>query len=365
MTDWEKNYNPNRLFEFPNRDRTGAYVAIAGEGEVEETVGEFLVHRKSKIVLKMYYIYDRADWSRLVIIRYRHHEGRDWIFDQQIEVNQFDSRCLQQFLELFSALEFSEPQKRKIDLGTVSIGALSELLQSSLDSQIIKQIAESPSLERDIVALHAKRAALATFETMMEQDLPERDWQAFFESNQWIFGYGLNFVSMQSVYDKLEARTTGSTEQRPGKRVDGLLKTRAHVSQTVLVENKLPKTPLLQNSSERPGVWSTSGNVAKAVAQIQKTVFEYSRDNFRVFEKDGQGNDLNSSHFVVQPKSYLIIGNTSQMDGNEDKITCFELYRRNLTSPEIVTFDELLERARYIVEHLENTGHPKIEDDTV
>ena len=52
------------------------------------------------------------------------------------------------------------------------------------------------------------------------------------------------------------------------------------------------------------------------------------------------------------------------MDGNEDKITCFELYRRNLTSPEIVTFDELLERARYIVEHLENTGHPKIEDDT-
>jgi len=48
----------------------------------------------------------------------------------------------------------------------------------------------------------------------------------------------------------------------------------------------------------------------------------------------------------------LVVGNTSELKGNDDKIACFELYRRNIRSPEILTFDELLYRARYIVENI-------------
>ncbi|MFA4940010.1 Shedu anti-phage system protein SduA domain-containing protein [Brevundimonas sp.] len=51
-------------------------------------------------------------------------------------------------------------------------------------------------------------------------------------------------------------------------------------------------------------------------------------------------------------RSYLVVGNTSELKGNDDKIACFELYRRNIRSPEILTFDELLYRARYIVENI-------------
>jgi hypothetical protein len=36
---------------------------------------------------------------------------------------------------------------------------------------------------------------------------------------------------------------------------------------------------------------------------------------------------------------------------NKDKLRSFELLRKNTTNPEIITFDELYERARFIVHH--------------
>ena len=36
---------------------------------------------------------------------------------------------------------------------------------------------------------------------------------------------------------------------------------------------------------------------------------------------------------------------------NPDKYRSFELFRGNINSPEIITFDELYERARYIISH--------------
>jgi hypothetical protein len=44
---------------------------------------------------------------------------------------------------------------------------------------------------------------------------------------------------------------------------------------------------------------------------------------------------------------------------NVPKYRSFELFRRHTWRPEIVTFDELLQRARFIVEHgPEDTGRP-------
>ena len=66
----------------------------------------------------------------------------------------------------------------------------------------------------------------------------------------------------------------------------------------------------------------------------------------------GDGNDTEQSAYSIDPRSFLVAGNTAELRGNDDKIACFELYRRNIRSPEILTFDELLYRARYIVQNL-------------
>lgn len=53
------------------------------------------------------------------------------------------------------------------------------------------------------------------------------------------------------------------------------------------------------------------------------------------------------------PNSFLVVGSlqefVSEHGVNQERFRSFELYRRNLTAPEIITFDELFERARFIV----------------
>jgi hypothetical protein len=56
----------------------------------------------------------------------------------------------------------------------------------------------------------------------------------------------------------------------------------------------------------------------------------------------------------VRPRSYSVVGNLEQLIGegggdHVDKVRSFQLYRRQLAEPEIITFDELLARAEWSV----------------
>ena len=68
---------------------------------------------------------------------------------------------------------------------------------------------------------------------------------------------------------------------------------------------------------------------------------------------DETGNPTGEEIFNYMPNSFLVIGSLQEFTGehgvNQERFRSFELYRRNTTSPEIITFDELLERARFIV----------------
>ena len=120
----------------------------------------------------------------------------------------------------------------------------------------------------------------------------------------------------------------------------------------MLIEIKKSSTGLLRKDPYRAGCWAVSDELSAAVTQTQKTAFQFSRDRFRDVLKDGDGNDTGELAYSVEPRSYLVIGNLAELRGNDHKIACFELYRRNTRSPEIVTFDELYQRARCIVENI-------------
>ena len=65
----------------------------------------------------------------------------------------------------------------------------------------------------------------------------------------------------------------------------------------------------------------------------------------RVGKRREQGNVLKRKGlFLVLPKGILVIGNTNQLD-SVSKRNSFELFRRNVVNLEIITFDELYERA--------------------
>lgn len=182
-------------------------------------------------------------------------------------------------------------------------------------------------------------------------------WQKYFEKNPWVFGYGLGYMFLSGLDDrKLEQVVQGHSVDSHGKRVDALMKTRGIISNLCFVEIKTHTTALLEAKPYRSGCWAPSKELAGAIAQVQGTVASAVENlSGKINPSDKEGNPTGEEIYNYQPKSYLVIGSMSEFVSengvNKDKLRSFELLRKNTSSPEIITFDELYERARFIVHH--------------
>jgi hypothetical protein len=198
---------------------------------------------------------------------------------------------------------------------------------------------------------------------------PEAVWQQYFENNPWIFGYGLNYIYLSKLDDKkLEQVVAGFSISQGGKRVDGLMKTRGLISSLCFIEIKTHKTNLLHNTKAyRNESWRISDELGGSISQIQKTVQKAVKDIQTKIEFETDfGEPTGETAFLFQPKSFVVVGSLNEFltdNGiNEQKFSSFELFRRNITSPEIITFDELFERAKYIVKYSEKIDAVEIDE---
>ncbi len=223
-------YKPNQLYTHPGK--SGAYATIVGESE--EVLGEIDVTTRCKLAVSAFYIQDKKDFGTIKITKLNFHKRFGWRPDGHVQVNHFQIAQMKEFLSIISNLNLNDAKKTRLSLENVDIGALGTLLGSSKGAELIRELANTPELHQDIYAVTAKRKALADFEQQMENDLAEKNWQAYFEANPWIFGHGLNYIALDKVATKLESITTGSAFDQCGKRTDALVRTRAEVSQYVL-----------------------------------------------------------------------------------------------------------------------------------
>jgi hypothetical protein len=136
-----------------------------------------------------------------------------------------------------------------------------------------------------------------------------------------------------------------------GQTPDSLGITKGNVKFSVIVEIKTPETPLLRDKEVRSGAWGISKNLIDAVSQIQANVDQWNIEGSRTRQNQPS---LEGVH-TVTPKGVLVIGDLKQFKDQQGKdiqtkVLTFERFRRSLTNVEIVTFDELYERARFIVD---------------
>lgn len=246
---------------------------------------------------------------------------------------------------------------------------------------LVGEIAQNNITKSDVIALAYRKEQLEIFDKLLHDEGffettriewgkrgKEAVWQQFFEDNPWIFGYGLNYIFTSHLDDrKLEQVTTGHTISQSGKRVDALLKTRGFISSLCFVEIKTHQTSLLEEKPYRTECWSISSELAGSISQIQKTIQKailQIRTQLRLYKDDGT--PTGESVFLYQPKSFVVIGSLQEFltehGINEYRFSSFELFRRNIANPEIITFDELFERAKFIVKHSENEK-PFVESD--
>ncbi|WGJ15774.1 DUF4263 domain-containing protein [Methylocapsa sp. D3K7] len=233
------------------------------------------------------------------------------------------------------------------------------------------RIAQNEELKRDLVAVGYRRKQLERFEALLRDrtffeaekrrlaTTPEGLWQKFFESNTWIFGYGLSYQFLTSLDDrKLEQVVRGHDVAGSGKRSDGLMKTRGLIGSLCFVEIKRHDTPLLDPKPYRPAAWAPSPELCGGVAQVQATVQEAVQNIGRkLAPMNDYGDPTGEILFNIEPRSFLVIGSLDQFVAtqgiNEQKFRSFETFRRNTRRPEVLTFDEVLHRAQFIIEHSE------------
>ncbi|MDX3549221.1 DUF4263 domain-containing protein, partial [Streptomyces europaeiscabiei] len=105
-----------------------------------------------------------------------------------------------------------------------------------------------------------------------------------------------------------------------------------------------------------PDVYQVSKEVVGAVAQVQKTAYKaqqlVSGQLHRQFRDDGAPTGIEVS--TVRPRQVLVIGSLNEFTNggaaNPEKMTSFEQYRRSIQDVEVITFDEIYERACFIVQ---------------
>ena len=55
---------------------------------------------------------------------------------------------------------------------------------------------------------------------------------------------------------------------------------------------------------------------------------------------------------TVKPKGIVVVGMLNTLEQDQTKLDTFALFRKGIYVVEIITFDELHDRARYIVERV-------------
>jgi len=130
--------------------------------------------------------------------------------------------------------------------------------------------------------------------------------------------------------------------------VDFLIKN--NITKSVgLVEIKTPITKLL-GAEYRNGIYNISPELSGAVMQVLNYRDSLSKERKTLLSGDSMDADS------FDPKCVIIIGHAKRELKDNDKLKSFELFRRQLSDVEIITYDELFDRTKRLVETLEGVA---------
>ena len=218
--------------------------------------------------------------------------------------------------------------------------------------QFMGALASELSKDEVNIILGRKKAYIEMITHIQSNDWPEKDWQEFFEREKWIFGYGLDYRIMRT-FDREMVVGGASTDNREKPTTDFLMTFKDY---TALVELKRPDTPIFQErKGGRSGTWRFSADFMDAVSQILE-----QKAQWLSFSQTGDHYDKAGAKKLEartrNAKTILVIGSKSQFQIPENlreraiMSDTFELFRQETRGIEIITFDELAERAKFILE---------------
>lgn len=217
------------------------------------------------------------------------------------------------------------------DMSQSDVTALKSLFNNPNTQQMLDFIVKNEIIPDDLVIglQNASRSqAIADFENMLTQDLPESEWQNWFQSNKWVFG--TDFV------DIVDARSI-DTEHI----ADYLM--RAYDGFIDIIEIKRPSGNLHFWAAKMDhGNYVPSTDLIKAITQSTKYIYEIERE-----ANSAKFLERTSGVKVVKPRCVLIYGRSNNW--NEKQKEDYRILNSAYHNLTIMTYDHVLSRAKSIV----------------
>ncbi len=361
-----RNSKPNRLYW--NEFEKGRFFQVVHEDE-----DGFEVKLAPRTMLKVVYLKDYDDIEGFEVIKVTNQST------QKVKLSKFNFAQLKAFLSFISTIDLKGITEKRLkilddeELDDDTIKRVKTILSKEGGAEVIESLIDQGLItSKDIVNTSFRKRGLQIFERLLNEEdywktyavengqsanSEEKAWQYFLIKNEWIFGYGLDY-RFQTILQReahLSSATLSGSESVIG---DYLLGDKRF---TTFVELKKPSTPLFGLSKNRSGSWCLSKELNESVSQILE---HKASGQVRLAQTQFSGGEPITQK-AYDSKVILIIGKWSQLDGattqeSEIKKKTFELFRRDSRNIEFITFDELYERAKFIVEG--NTEN-KIEED--
>lgn len=134
------------------------------------------------------------------------------------------------------------------------------------------------------------------------------------------------------------------------------MRSRAAISTLLFCGIKRHDTPLLRTKRYRdPDIYTASEELVGGVAQLQKTVRKaYCSLKGQIESQTGDdGTPTGLDFSTTKARQVLVVGSLREFRTehgvNGEKVESFELFRKANSDIEVITFDELFERARFIL----------------
>jgi hypothetical protein len=356
----------NRLYS--HEFEAGRFFQVVHEDEKSATI-----RFAPRTMLKIIYIKEQDDIEGFEIIKLVNDTEKE-----RVKLSKFNFAQLKEFLKFISAIDLKgiTASRLKIledqELDADSIRSVRTLLLKEGGAELVETLmSEGIVSSKDIVNTAFRKKGIQIFKDLKDkQDYwktyaaensisshsEEKVWQYFFEKNEWIFGYGLDYRFQQILQREVHL----SEQELDGSNAvigDFLLGDKFF---TTFIELKKPSTLLFGIEKNRSNSWRLSNELIDSVSQI----LEHKASGLIRFDSKQYINGELLEQKAYDSKVVLIIGDWKELDNSintlekEIKKKTFELFRRDSRNIEIITYDELFERACYIADG-------KIEPDSI
>ncbi|MGO7906301.1 Shedu immune nuclease family protein [Rhizobium leguminosarum] len=385
-------WRTDHLYVHPFRTGDGKFFTVIIEDDGNRSV-EYIppFPSRNRLKIKFTFIAERNEITKIELRKYKEYKDgwrEQWSgADDPISLTHFSFQKIMSLLQLMTELGLANVTERRLAIhdgpGPIekeTVEKVKSIMALPEGHKILDEVLQSGLIQsHDIVNIGYRKAQLAIFKRLLEEPAyldaykveeslttpqEEKIWQHFFQKNPWIFGFGLDYRYLNILQAEAHIADT-DLNGNDAAIVDFLM---GCTNFTVLVEVKKPSAPLFVRSQNRANSWRLSKDFIDAVSQIleQKASWQIKAETNAHKNFNADAELLRQR--TLDPKCILIMSSSAAFAGSEKereiKLRTFELFRRDTRNIEIVTFDELYERASFIVSDKVSAGGHTVPTDS-